>query len=195
MSDPRTPLPLLSRLDPAQSVVVVVDVQEKLLPAMAEEAVASVVRAATILIEAAQLTGASVLATEQYPKGLGPTAPPLAALLGAISVQPIEKTTFSAMGEPAFLQALRRKSVRDVVLIGMETHICVFQTVRDLRALGYGVHVPFDGVASRRDDHRAVGLALCERTGAIVTTAETVAFDWLRQAGTDRFKAVSKLVR
>lgn len=195
MSDPRAPLPLLTRLDPAQCVVVVVDIQEKLVPAMSSESVSSVTRAATILVEAAKQTGASILATEQYPKGLGPTAAPVAALLASASVKPIEKTSFSAMAEPAFLQALRRLSVRDVILVGMETHICVYQTVRDLRALGYGVHVPFDGVASRRDDHRTVGLSLCERTGAVVTTAETVAFDWLRQAGTDRFKAVSKLVR
>jgi nicotinamidase-related amidase len=154
-----------------------------------------VVRAATIVIEAATLTGARVLATEQYPQGLGPTTPAIAALLANAAVKPIEKTTFSALAEPAFLQALRRLPVRDVVLIGVETHICVFQTARDLRALGYGVHVPFDGVASRRADHHAVGLSLCERTGAVVTTAETVAFDWLRRAGTDRFKAVSKLVR
>ena len=185
----------LDRLDPARTAVVVVDVQEKLAPAMSAEAVASVVRAASILVEGARATGAHVLATEQYPRGLGPTIAPIATLLTASSVTPIEKVAFSALGEPAFLRAVRRLGVRDVVVLGMETHICVFQTVRDLRALGYGVHVPFDGVASRREDHRDVGLDLCRGVGASITTAETVAFDWLRRAGTDAFKTVSKLVR
>lgn len=187
--------PHLDRLDPLRSAVVVVDVQEKLAPAMTAEALSSVVRAATILVEAARVTGAHVLATEQYPKGLGPTIPDVASLLATAGTAPIEKVAFSALGEPAFFRALRRLGVRDVVVLGMETHICVFQTARDLRALGYGVHVPFDGVASRRDDHRDVGLDLCRGVGASVTTAETIAFDWLRRAGTDAFKVVSKLVR
>jgi nicotinamidase-related amidase len=195
MTDPRAGNALLERLDPARTALVVVDVQEKLAPAVGDVALASVVRAASLLVEAARVTGAHVLATEQYPRGLGPTVPTVAALLGTAGVVPVEKIAFSALGEPAFLRALRSKSVRDVVLVGMEAHICVFQTARDLRALGYGVHIPFDGVASRRTDHRDAGLRLCEATGAIVTTAETVAFDWLRRAGTDAFKAVSKLVR
>ncbi len=190
MTDPR-----LDRLDPSRSAVVVVDVQEKLAPAMSAEGLASVVRATTILVEAARATGAHVLATEQYPRGLGPTIAPVAALLAGAGASPVEKVAFSALGEPAFFRALRRLGVRDVVVVGMETHICVFQTARDLRALGYGVHVPFDGVASRRDDHRDVGLDLCRGAGASITTAETVAFDWLRRAGTDAFKTVSKLVR
>lgn len=186
---------LLERPLPARTAVLVIDVQDKLAPAMSEAALASVVRAATILVAAARETGAHVLATEQYPRGLGETIPEIGALLRSAGVTAVTKNTFSALGEPAFLHVLRKVHVRDVVVMGMETHICVFQTVRDLLALGYRVHVPFDGVASRRDDHRDVGLSLCERAGASVTTAETVAFDWLRRAGTDAFKSVSRLVR
>ena len=77
----------------------------------------------------------------------------------------------------------------------MEAHVCVFQTVRELTARGVTVHVPLDGVASRRDDHRAAGLSLCSAAGATVTTMETIVFDWLRRAGTDEFKRLSKLIR
>ncbi|MFO0658988.1 MAG: isochorismatase family protein [Polyangiaceae bacterium] len=112
-----------------------------------------------------------------------------------MSIVPVEKTTFSAVDAPAFSKALFALSPKQVIVVGMETHICVFQTARDLAAAGIEVHVPFDGVASRRDDHREVGLRLCERAGALRTTSETVAFDWLVRAGTDPFRAVSKAVR
>lgn len=183
------------RLDPLSSLLLIVDVQEKLAPAMPKEALDQVERAARILIEAANVTSARTLATEQYPKGLGPTIPSIAGPLTAAGVDAIAKLSFSATGEPAFLTALYAKRPRHVVVMGMEAHICVAQTVRDLCAMGFDVHVPLDGVASRRDDHRQAGLRLCERAGATVTTAETVAFDWLGAASGDAFKAVSKLVR
>ena len=85
--------------------------------------------------------------------------------------------------------------MRAAIVIGVEAHVCVLQTVRDLCARGVQVLVPLDGVASRRDDHRAAGLDLCRAAGATVTTAESVVFDWLRRAGTDEFKKLSKLIR
>ena len=77
----------------------------------------------------------------------------------------------------------------------MEAHVCVFQTARDLARRGLTVHVAADGVASRRDDHRDAGLSLCERAGAVVTTTETVVFDWLERAGSEQFKLLSKVIR
>jgi nicotinamidase-related amidase len=121
--------------------------------------------------------------------------PEIAARLAAIRALPFEKLEFSATDVPAFQQTLERSGARAVVVIGMETHVCVWQTVRALAARGLEVHVPADGVASRRDDHREAGLRLCERAGAFVTTTETVVFDMLRQAGGDDFKALSKLIR
>jgi len=82
-----------------------------------------------------------------------------------------------------------------VIVVGMETHVCVYQTVRDLIGRGFEVHVPIDAVVSRHDDDRTVGIALCERAGAIPTTTETIVFDWLGRAGTDAFRTISKLVR
>ncbi|MCC6521835.1 MAG: isochorismatase family protein [Polyangiaceae bacterium] len=185
----------LPRVKPSRTVLVVVDIQERLAVAMPPEQLAAVERATRILLGAATELGAPVLATEQYPKGLGPTVPALRALLEPSGARPIEKLAFSACGEPRFASALDELTVEAAVVVGMETHVCVFQTVRDLVARGLEVSVPLDGVASRRDDHRTAGLRLCEKAGATVTTAETLLFDWLGQAGTDAFKKLSKLVR
>lgn len=185
----------MSHLDPNRSVLLIVDIQEKLAPAMPPEALTSVLRSASILLEAASSLGVRVLATEQYPKGLGPTVAPIAERLSPLGVAPIAKDSFSAVDEPAFLGALHKLSAKHVVLIGMEAHICVAQTVKGLSLLGLDVHVPFDGVASRRDDHKEVGLRLCERAGATITTSESVAFDWLVRAKGDAFKAISRAVR
>lgn len=185
----------MRRLDPRSTLVLVIDVQERLAPAMPEARVADLLRGVGILLEGARLLGAPVLATEQYPKGLGATLPAVAEGLDAVGATRIEKMEFSACDVPAFADALTAIQPAAVVVVGMETHVCVLQTVRDLRARGLEVHVPIDAVASRRDDHRAAGLALCERAGAFATTCETIAFDWLARAGSDPFKALSKLIR
>ena len=108
---------------------------------------------------------------------------------------PIAKTTFSACDSPDFERAFARSGARSAVVLGMEAHVCVFQTVRELAARGVHVFVPIDGIASRRDDHRAAGLELCRSAGATLTTMETVVFDWLRSAGTEPFRQLSRLIR
>jgi nicotinamidase-related amidase len=185
----------MQRLDPSQTAVIVVDVQEKLAAAMPEARMADVRRAATVLIEAARLLGATVIATEQYPAGLGPTIAPVAEALAAAGVPRLAKLAFSACGEDAFAAAWADRAPRAAVVIGMESHVCVFQTVRDLALRGVDTWVAADGVASRRDDHREVGLELCREAGAKVTTTESVVFDWLKRAGSDEFKRLSKLIR
>lgn len=185
----------MDRLDPTSSLLLVVDAQERLAAAMPQPVVERLVSSTLVLLEAARLLGVPVLATEQYPKGLGPTLAPIADKLRAMAVEPIDKMTFDALGEPRVARALAERSPRAVVLAGMETHICVFQTARELARRGFAVHVVADAVASRRDENRTLGLALCERAGALSTPAETVAFDWLGRAGTEAFKTISKLVR
>lgn len=185
----------MERLVPSKTLVAVIDIQEGLAPAMAGPRMADVLRTVPMLLEAAKVVGAPVVATEQYPKGLKPTIAPVREKLDAIGVQRFEKTAFSAAEVPEFQQVLARVAPKSVVVVGMETHVCVYQTVRDLRARGFEVLVPVDAVASRRDEDRAIGLDLCARTGAIPTSVETVIFDWLGRAGTDEFKVVSKLVR
>jgi len=185
----------MRRLNPKECAVVVVDMQEKLSAAMPAGQLAEVTRSASILLEAASVLGAHVLATEQYPAGLGPTIAPIAERLEKAGAPRISKLDFSACDEPEFERAWAARSPRVAIVIGMEAHVCVFQTVRELRARGLSVFVPIDGVSSRRDDHRAAGLDLCRATGATLTTSETVVFDWLRRAGTDEFKRLSKLIR
>ena len=180
------------RLDRSKAIVVVVDVQERLAPAIDPAAYAGVLKYGKALIGAAKELGMPVLATEQYPKGLGPTVREIAELL---PTPPLAKTHFSCGADPAFAAALEKTGRRQVIVCGMETHVCVFQTARDLAQAGYEVHVCADAVGSRTPEHRQIGLELVREAGAIVTTAETAIFDLLHQAGTPEFKKVSPLVK
>lgn len=185
----------MERLEPGSTVVLVVDVQEKLAAAMPEASLRAVVKNTTVLLEASKALGMKVLASEQYPKGLGATVPAVAAALGALGTAPLPKMTFDACSDLAIARALADVGPRAVVLVGMEAHVCVFQTARELVKRGYATYVVADAVASRREENRVLGLALAERAGAVVVPTETVVFDLLERAGTDAFKVVSKLVR
>ena len=180
------------KLDRSRAAILIVDVQDRLTPTMPLDALARVVKYGKALIGAGKELGLPVLATEQYPKGLGRTIPELREALPAA---PLEKVHFSCGADPAFAAALETTGRRQVVIAGMETHVCVFQTARDLVAMGYEVHVCADAVSSRFEVHRQSGLDLCRQAGAIVTNAETAIFDLLHQAGTAEFKKVSPLVR
>jgi nicotinamidase-related amidase len=185
----------MDRLDPKASLLLLIDVQDRLAAAMPQAAMERLVASALVLLESARLLGVPVLASEQYPKGLGPTIAPLADKLRAVGVEPTSKMTFDALGEPGIAQAVAARAPRAVVLVGMETHVCVFQTARELVRRGFEVHVTADAVASRREECRALGLTLCERAGAFVAPAETIVFDWLGRAGSEEFRAISKLLR
>ena len=184
---------MLRRLVASDCLVVVVDIQQRLAAAMPEDQLADVLRAVRIVVEGARLLGAPVLYTEQYPKGLGATVPELGTALEAANATRFEKTEFSAWNAPGFAE--RAGSPRTAIVLGMEAHVCVFQTVRDLCAASFEVQVPVDGVSSRRADHRDAGLALCERAGAVRTTAESVVFDWLGSSDSAEFKELSGLIR
>ncbi len=185
----------MNRLDPSRAVLVVVDVQERLARVMPPTQMEELVRGSRILLESARVLGVRTLVTEQYPQGLGMTLEPLLAPLERARAQKLTKMTFSAVDEPTFSSALTQQMPKQVVVLGMEAHICVFQTVRDLVSLGLEVQVPMDAVVSRREDHRAAGLRLCERAGALISTSESIAFDLLRRAGTEEFRAISQLIR
>ena len=183
------------RLEPKDTLLLVVDVQERLFAAMPETAKADILRAGTALIEGAALLGVQAAVTEQYPEKLGRTVPELSGRLESMSAPRFSKLDFSACRDVGFEAHLARSDRRRVVLVGMETHICVFQTARDLLSRGFVVHVVMDAVASRREDHRVTGLELCRSAGAVITTAETVLFDWLGRAGSDEFRKISKLIK
>lgn len=177
------------RMDATDCVLVVVDVQDKLLAKM--PAAAELVVSVGFVLDAASLLGVPVRATEQYPKGLGPTTADIARRLP----QPAPpKTAFSCCGADGFVADLKTLGRDTVVLVGMETHVCVAQTAFDLIAAGFTVFVPVDAVSSRFDLDHTTALRRLERAGAVVTTAEAVAFEWVRDAAHPQFKAVSRLV-
>lgn len=144
------------------------------------------------LAKARAALGFQVLISEQYPEGLGPTIDVVRAAFG--EVPRYSKLSFSVDADPKLSAAIAASHAKSVVLAGMETHICVYQSARDL-AQRHVVHVPIDAVASRRPEDAEVGLRLIERAGGVPTSTETVLFDMLGQAGSDAFKAISKLVR
>ena len=185
----------MERLLPSNTALLVVDIQQRLAAAMPPDWLAELEKNAAILLEAAAALGVPVVVSEQYPKGLGPTVPSIAAKLASRGIVPMAKMCFDACSELAISRALTETGARNVVVLGMETHVCVFQTARELVKRGYATYVVADAVASRTEENRRLGLSLCERAGAVVTATETVAFDLLERAGTPEFKAVSKLVR
>lgn len=179
-------------LDRQQAVLVVIDVQEKLCAAMDPEVLERLTKNTGILLEAAQELGMPVVATEQYVKGLGCTLP---VLKEKIAGDACEKMTFSCCGDEAFLNRLAALGRKQVIITGMETHVCVLQTVIELLERGYHVHLVRDAIMSRRKENWFVGMEVARDAGAVITSTETALFQLLRVAGTDEFKKLSKLVR
>ena len=179
-------------LDRNEAVLVVVDVQEKLCRAMDEKVLERLTGNIGVLQEAAQEMGIPVVATEQYVKGLGETLP---AIKEKLAESALEKMTFSCCGDNAFLDKIRELKRPQIIVTGMETHVCVLQTVLELLDAGYTVHLVRDAVMSRRKDNWFVGMETAAAAGAVITSTEAALFQLLRVAGTDEFKRLSKLVR
>ena len=178
------------RVSASDVVLLIVDAQDKLLAAMRDSG--GLVRDIAFLAQAAKLLNIPVLATEQYPKGLGPTS---ADLLPWLDQPPITKLSFSCLGTGPFTEALASFGRRQIVVTGIEAHVCVLQTVLDLLEAGNDVFLPVDAVQSRRGLDKETALARCRQAGAVLTTAETTVFEWLRTADHPAFKAVSQLVK
>lgn len=174
------------------TLLLVIDVQQKLVPAMQPELWEKMQANLDRLGAAAKLLRVPVLMSEQYPKGLGPTIEGVRGAFGEAQV--LEKSVFDAAKDEAIRGALEKSQRPKIIVAGMETHICVYQTVRSL-AGSHRVHVLSDAVASRSKENYEVGIDLIRSTGAVVTSTETVLFDLLQRAGTEEFKAISKLVR
>ncbi len=173
----------------SRAMLLVIDVQERINGVMADQGHVS--RLET-LVDAFRALGLPVIATEQYPKGLGPTLPSLA---GRLPAPPLEKATFSCMREPEVAAALEAARSRQVVVTGIETHVCVTQTALDLLHAGFQVQVPHDAVNSRRARDREWALRRMAAAGAVITSTESALFELLERCGTDDFKAISKLVK
>ncbi len=172
-------------------VVLVVDVQERLAPAIADGA--SVVERCRLLVEGARRLGVPVIASEQYPKGLGPTLERLRTSLG--DAPRIEKLAFSCAREPAILEVLRATGRSTVLVCGMEAHVCVLQSALDLRTQGFRVAVVADATGSRRPDSRALALERARAAGCTVVDVEMALFEWLERAGTEAFRTLAPWIR
>lgn len=190
-------------IEPASTALVVIDTQERLAAAMPVADRERCARQIGALVQSAKLFGMPVLVTEQYPKGLGPTLPQIREHLEAFAEAPpvVEKMEFDATSNAAFTEALDHLhtrsgdgAIRNVLVCGMEAHICVYQTTRGLIGGGYHVHVPWDATCAREPSNLAIARDLWTRCGALVTTTETVLFDLLGSAEHPHFKAISKLI-
>ncbi|MBX9654462.1 isochorismatase family protein [bacterium] len=185
------PGPLRSPLlmNPTDTLLLVIDAQERLWPKIHEHE--DLLPRITMLIDAAKTLGIRVIATEQYPKGLGPTIEPVARRIDP----PMIKSAFSAGIEPAVLKELDPLSIRKILIVGVEAHVCVQQTALDLLASGFQIYVAVDGVSSRRPLDAEIAIRRMASAGVVLTTAEAAVFEWTKVAGTAEFKQISELVK
>lgn len=179
-------------LCPENSLLVVVDIQERLLPVI-ENRDAVTFNASRLLRGAAALD-VPMIVTEQYPKGLGPTVPELKKVLPP-TVPVYEKKTFSICAAPAIYEAVAKSSASKIVLCGMETHICVLQSALDLLAMGREVVLVTDAVGSRFENDRRTALRSVDSVGVTLATTESVLFQWCHTAEHPAFKTISALAR
>ncbi len=189
------------RLKKEDTVLVGIDFQERLMPAMKgnEELEAAIVK----LVKGCRILGVPAVMTQQYTKGLGPTIPAVAAALtepigedvAAAEFQPVEKTSFSAMGEPVFVETLEKLGRKTVIIAGIEAHVCVQQTVIDLLEKGYTVFVANDCISSRSNTDKKYAQRRMGDAGAVGSTFESILFELLGGAKEPGFKQISALVK
>lgn len=186
-----------STAKPLQSKLVFIDIQTKLTPAMHQADMVMVLKHCEILAQSAKLLEVPTLYTQQYTKALGETEPSLTQYLAEPKTSanaPIEKLTFSAMNTPRF----RHKMTKDrpqIILTGIEAHICVLQTAMGLIDAGKTVFLVEDAIASRNPNNKANAIERLRQAGCIITNTESVLFEWLGEASGDTFKAISKLIK
>lgn len=175
-----------------QAVYFVIDMQERLLPAM--EHPERLKKNASILAQAAKAYGLPILYTVQYPKGLGETYEELQKDFEEVGAFRAEKTAYDGF-VPEIRQALADSGRKQIVLAGMETHICLFQTTRSLLADGYNVFIPVDAVGSRTKENHRTALELLREMGAVITSTESVLFDLMKDAKDPHFKTLQALIK
>lgn len=181
----------IKRIKKEDAILTAIDFQEKLLPAMFE---AEKVEAAAIKLAAGlNVMGVPEIVTTQYAKGLGPTVPAVEEALGEF--EPIDKSSFSAWNNEEYKSALQKSGRKTVILMGIETHICVEQTALDLLENGYTVFVPADCVQSRNPVNKELSLRRMEAAGVVITCAESVLYELLGSSRAVEFKAISAIVK
>jgi isochorismate hydrolase len=182
-----------STLDRTRAVLLVIDIQERLAAVMDRRE--QVIERTALVTRACHITGVPVVATEQYPKGLGPLEPAVIGVLdeareAGAAVRMAEKVSFDCFAEPTFVEALAATGRTQLVIVGMETHICVTQTALAALAKGHDVHVVADACCSRDAANHRIALARLRAAGAVVTCAESAAYELVGKAGTPEFKAL-----
>ncbi len=171
---------------------ITVDIQEKLLPVMHEPQV--LLEQSTKLLKGMRVLGIPIAVIEQYPKGLGRTVEPITTLLGDLQKY-IEKQAFSIAAEPEIQEILKEIQKKTLILLGIETHICLLQSVLDLQKQGYQCVLPVDTLSSRKVLDRDVALTRIQKAGAILTTTESLLLELLESSAKPEFKEISKLVK
>jgi len=185
MSHPRV-------LERSRSILVVIDVQEGYRGLTLDHE--RMVRGVRTLIEAAKVFAIPILATEQYPKGIGHLLPEVTSAFPA-GVEVIEKRSMSCCGQPDFTKRLEALQRRQIVVCGIEAHACINQTVHDLLDRDYQVHVPYDAISARFEHDYRVGWEKMLASGAIPSTVEMACLEWVRSAAAPEFKAIHKLIK
>ena len=176
------------------SLLLVIDIQSKLVAAMPENDAEQMLDNSSRLIEATKTLDIPVLLTEQYSKGLGPTDHQLTEKLAKNTVI-FDKTGFSCLAADGFTEALEQSGRKQIIVIGQETHVCVIQTALELLNKGYQVHIVEDAVCSRKTEHKLFALQRMQQQGATITCYESVLFEWLRNSKHPDFKNISRLLR
>ena len=188
------PRPGAALLDTRASHLLVVDIQTRLGESIPGKVLGRVVRNTGILLQAAALLELPVSVTRQYPKGLGPLDPGIEASVPSRAAH-FEKTSFSCTGAQGLTEHLRAAARPQIVLVGMEAHICVVQTAIELQQLGYRLFVVEDAVCSRKLENYQNALSRLQHAGVSVVSTESVVFEWLRDSRHDQFKAIAPLIR
>ena len=173
------------------TAAVVIDIQERLFPHMFNKT--QLEMNVQILLSGLEILGIPVLLTEQYSKGLGSTIPSIKSSL--VKTRPIEKLTFSCCGENRFITELNKINKKYIILAGIEAHVCVLQTVLDLVEFGFQPVLVEDCVSSRRENDKLIAIERIQKSGAIVTTYESILLELCQIAGTEKFKQISKLIK
>ena len=179
------------RILPEDTASLVIDIQDKLLPHIDNHQ--TLIKNCQTLLSGLTILNIPIVITEQYPKGLGPTVTAISQLIPEF--KPIEKISFSCCGNDHFLKTLHDLGKRNIIICGIEAHVCVLQTVIDLIERGYHPVLIEDCVSSRKPIDREIALKRLARERAIITTYESILFELCQVAGTDQFKAISKLVK
>ena len=185
-------MPHPSLLNSSTTALVVVDIQEAFRDVIPD--FATIAQRASVAVRGFQILGVSVIITEQYPKGLGKTADEIMRVLPQ-NFEVLEKTAFSSCGAEHFVTQLEALAVKQVVLCGLETHVCVNQTAHDLLDRGFQVHVLCDCVTSRFEYNRLAGIAKMRRSGVIESSIEMALFELMRDAKHEDFKEIQGLIK